>query len=127
MIRKSHLLALALATAAIVAPIAQAGSTPKVDPLAVSYLMGRGLSPSEVKLWTVGVCSQQVKPAFCYAILDQAATITAASTQVVHSTGFQWVDAGIGAAVTLGIVLVLGGIVAGLMSRHPRRQLAART
>ena len=70
MIRKSHLLALALTTAAVAvaAPIAQAGSVPKVDPFAVSYLIGQGLSPSEVTSWTTGACSQQVKPASCYAM-----------------------------------------------------------
>ena len=75
MIRKSHLLALALTTAAVAvaAPIAQAGSAPKVDPLAVSYLIGQGLSPSEVTSWTTGACSQQVKAASCYAMFEQTA------------------------------------------------------
>ena len=180
MIRKSHLLALVLSTAAvaIAAPIAQSNpaprvdplaesylmgrglspsevkswtvgacsqqvkadscysildrtatagvSLPKVDPLAESYLAGRGLSPSEVKSWTVGACSQQVKAASCYSILDRTTTAAAASTQIVRSTGFHWVDAGIGAAVTLGIVLLLGGIGAGLISRHPRGPQTAR-
>ena len=45
MIRKSHLLlALALVAAAVAAPIAQSSSTPKVDPLAVGYLIGQGFS-----------------------------------------------------------------------------------
>ena len=75
MIRKSHLLALALAlaAAAVAAPIAQASSAPKVDPLAVSYLIGQGLSPSEVTSWTTGACSQQVKAASCYAMFKQTA------------------------------------------------------
>lgn len=71
MIRKSTtLLALALAAAAVAAPIAQSSSTPKVDPLAVSYLMGQGLSPSEVTSWTVGGCSHKVKAASCYAMFQ---------------------------------------------------------
>ena len=45
MIRKSHLL-LALVAAAVAAPIAQSSSKPKVDPLAVGYLIGQGLSRS---------------------------------------------------------------------------------
>ena len=53
MIRKSFsLLALALVAAAVAAPIAQSSSTPKVDPLAVGYLIGQGLTPSQVSSWT---------------------------------------------------------------------------
>ena len=74
MIRKSHLLlALALVAAAVAAPIAQSSSTPKVDPLAVGYLIGQGLSPSEVTSWTTGACSHQVKAASCYTMFQTAA------------------------------------------------------
>jgi hypothetical protein len=67
MIRKSHLLlALALVAAAVAAPIAQSSSAPKVDPLAVSYLMGQGYTPSQVHAWTVGACSHETKPAACF-------------------------------------------------------------
>jgi hypothetical protein len=178
MIRKSFtLLALALAAAAIAAPIAQASSTPKVDPLAVSYLIGKGYTPSQIQAWTVGACSHEVKPAACfgpskganltgggakvdplavsyltgyglspsevtswtvgacshedkaascYAMLDRA-SVTAASTQVARSIGFQWGDAGIGAAATLGIILLVGGAGAGLLiSRQNRRRQVAR-
>ena len=72
MIRKSHLL-LALVAAAVAAPIAQSSSAPKVDPLAVGYLIGQGLSPSEVTSWTTGACSHQVKAASCYAMFRSAA------------------------------------------------------
>jgi hypothetical protein len=173
MIRKSFsLLALALAAAAVAAPIAQSNSAPKVDPLAVSYLMGQGLSPSEVTSWTVGACSHQAKAASCYAMFRSAAaspkvdplavsylmgqglspsevqswTVGAcshqlkdascyamfkpaapSSTQVAGSTGFQWGDAGIGAGLTLGIVLLVGGAVARLfLSRHNRSRQPAR-
>jgi hypothetical protein len=72
MIRKSFtLLALALVAAAIAAPLARASSAPKVDPLAVSFLTGYGLSPSEVASWTVGACSHRVKASSCYAMLDR--------------------------------------------------------
>ena len=74
MIRKSiSLLVLALAAAAVAAPIAQSSSAPKVDPLAVGYLIGQGLSPSEVTSWTKGACSNQVKAASCYAMIQPAA------------------------------------------------------
>jgi hypothetical protein len=62
MIRKIRLITLALLAAAIAAPIGQA----TVDPLAQSVLRAEGLSASEVKAWTTGVCSHQVKPATCY-------------------------------------------------------------
>ena len=79
MIRKSHLLALALtaATVAVAAPLATAAAKP-VDPLAQSYLTGKGLTPSEVTSWTVGACSHQAKDAACYAMLDRNATSTPA-------------------------------------------------
>ena len=75
MIRKSiSLLVLALAAAAVAAPIAQSSSAPKVDPLAVSYLTGQGLTPSQVASWTTGTCSQQAKPASCFAMFKTAAS-----------------------------------------------------
>jgi hypothetical protein len=170
MIRKSlSLLVLALAAAAVAAPIAQSNSAPKVDPLAVSYLTGqglspsqvaswttgtcsqqtkpascfamfktpsiahtvdplavsyltgRGLSPNEVTSWTTGACSQQTKPASCFAMLETAAT----PTHVSRSIGFQWGDAGIGAGFTLGALLLIGGVGAGLLiSRKSRRRVA---
>src|SRR5215471_12003319 len=52
--------------------------TPKVDPLAVGYLIGKGLSPSEVTSWTTGACSHQVKAASCYAVLNRSAPSTKA-------------------------------------------------
>jgi hypothetical protein len=41
-----------------------------VDPLAVGYLTGRGLSPTEVRSWTAGACSRVTKPSSCYAAID---------------------------------------------------------
>lgn len=73
MTRIIRLIALAFAAATVAAPIAQASSGPRIDPLAVSYLIGYGLSPSEVKSWTVGACSHQVKSESCYAMLRPAA------------------------------------------------------
>jgi hypothetical protein len=53
----------------IYSPAVQARPKP-VDPLAVSYLMGMGLSPSQVSSWTVGACSHEAKTASCYAMFQ---------------------------------------------------------
>ena len=45
----------------------------RADPLAVGYLIGQGLSPSQVTSWTTGACSHQVKAASCYAMFQSAA------------------------------------------------------
>jgi hypothetical protein len=103
---------------------------PRVDPLAVSYLTGQGLSPSQVTSWTTGTCSHQVKAPSCYAMFRPAATSSAATSpakEVTGSTSFQWGDAGIGAGFTLGIILLLGAVGAGvLISRQNRRHQTAR-
>lgn len=91
-----------------------------VDPLAVSYLTGQGLTPSEVTSWTVGDCSHEVKAGSCYAMLQTAPTL------IASAKGFSWGDAGIGAAATLGIVFLIGGLGLGLLSRHNRGHQTAR-
>jgi hypothetical protein len=53
-------------------PAVQARPKP-VDPLAVSYLIGKGLSPNQVKFWTTGACSHRAKAASCYAMLQSTA------------------------------------------------------
>jgi hypothetical protein len=88
---------IATMTGGSVAVIAQ----PKVDPLAVSYLRGSGLTPSEIADWTTGACSHEVKAASCFAVFERP-TVVSEST----SDGFAWGDAGIGAAATLGLVLL---------------------
>ena len=102
MIRKSYfLLALALAAAAIGVPVAQATVT----------------SPYK---YLGHPTSQAGDRAATGAQLEAAST---SSPQVAGSTGFQWADAGIGAGITLGIVLILAGAVTGLfISRQDRRQ-----
>jgi hypothetical protein len=93
-------------------------STAKVDPLAVSYLLGQGLSPAQVEAWTVGECSHEVKPASCF----QAFT-SKVDAETVTSGGFDWRDAGIGAGATIGLFLLVGGLGAGLLiSRQSRRR-----
>jgi hypothetical protein len=62
-------ISVALAAAAFAAPAALAQSAsdqPRVDPLAVSELQGMGYTPAQIQAWTVGPCSQQVKPAACF-------------------------------------------------------------
>ena len=84
---------------------------PKVDPLAVSYLRGLGLSPSEIADWTAGMCSHEVKPTSCFAVFDRAS----APTETVVSGGFDWTDAGIGAGATLGLLLLAIGLAFALV------------
>ena len=105
-----------------VSPRAQSSRKP-VDPLAIGYLMGKGLSPSEVNSWTTGACSHQVKAASCSAMLPWTNAAGTSSKHLTGSPGFQWADAGIGAGFTLGIVLILAAAGAGLLiSRQNRRQ-----
>ena len=108
------LIALALATAAVAASVAGADNGAKVDPFAVSYLAGQGLTPSEITSWTTGDCSGQNKAASCYAMLESS------STEITSSSGFSWGDAGIGAAATLGIVFLIGALGAALVTRRHR-------
>jgi hypothetical protein len=150
MSRKAHLIALALVAAAVSAPLAQGAdrpddragvlgvgvasqgtlrTQPKVDPLAVSWLLGQGLTRSEVRDWTVGACSKRAKPTRCYSVFERsvAPAQAAASADTSRSSGFQWGDAGIGAGATLGIVLILGGLGAALTVRKNGRQQAPST
>ena len=104
--------------------VPDAATPTTVDPLAVSYLTGLGLSPSEVASWTTGSGSQPAKAASCFAMLEP---VTAPSTRITGSGGSQWGDAGIGAGATLGLVLLPIGAAAGLViSRQNRRQPMAR-
>jgi hypothetical protein len=90
--------------------------------------MGYGLTPSEVKAWTVGICSHPTKPAVCFAPFERAAAAASTSTPSVDSKGFNWGDAGIGAGAALGVALLLTGMGAGfLITRHNRRRQVAGT
>jgi hypothetical protein len=96
----------------------------KVDPLAVGYLIGQGLTPAEVRSWTVGACSHATKDASCFAVFDRGRTVV--SSAGGSSGSFDWSDAGIGAGVAIGTLLVLGGMGAGvLLSRQNRRRETA--
>jgi hypothetical protein len=96
-------------------------SRPKVDPLAVSYLQGLGLTPDEVRSWTVGACSQADKAASCFAAFER--TTAPAPAAAARPGGFDWRDAGIGAGATIGLVLLLAGLGAAFVtSRQIRRR-----
>src|SRR5262245_28864285 len=90
------LAALALATAAATAQATFASDGKPVDPLAVGYLIGRGLSPSEVKSWTVGACSHATKSASCYAVLDRTIASAAGAGPNVRSHGPYPISGGTG-------------------------------
>ncbi len=89
--------------------------TRPVDPLPVSYLLSLGLMSSEVADWTTGACSHEVKAASCNAVFGHSRTDAATA-----SDGFAWGDAGIGAAATLGIVLLVMGLGFTLTTRGRR-------
>jgi hypothetical protein len=96
-----------------------------------------GFSPSRAADWTTGVCTYGDNPSSCYLTGKQAAAQSIAEAQamgvqslpsspapvaVSASTAFHWGDAGIGAAATLGIVLILAGLGVYLVRgrrRHP--------
>jgi len=88
-----------------------------IDSLAVSYLRGMGLTPSEIVDWTTGACSHEVKAASCFAVFDRNVTTVSATT----SDAFAWGDAGIGAAATLGLVLLAMGLGFTLITRGRRQ------
>jgi len=89
----------------------------KADPLAVSYLSSFGLSPGEIADWTVGICSHETRPASCFAAFDRTPT----QVQTTTSGSFAWGDAGIGAAATLGVVLLTMGLGFMLITRGRRQ------
>jgi hypothetical protein len=96
-----------------------------------------GFSPSRAADWTTGVCSYGDNPSTCYLTAKQAARQSIAEAQALGARplpstptaitvtapgGFHWGDAGIGAAATLGIVLILAGLglyLARSRRRHP--------
>ena len=139
-LRRTHLICLVigLAAVAVAAPIAQASTNSGSVGLARGILETQfGFSPSQAADWTTGVCSYQVKPGACYltrkqaAAQSQAEAIATGATRIASppaavaaagTTGaFSWGDAGIGAAATLGAVMLLLG-VGSVLLRSQRRQ-----
>ena len=131
-------LAALLVAAAILVPAAQAGGNVGDAGLAQGILETHfGFSPSRAVDWTTGVCSYADRPGSCYLTTKQAWAQSYAEAQsmgvqslpsspapvaVSASTAFHWGDAGIGAAATLGIVLILAGLGVYLVRgrrRHP--------
>jgi hypothetical protein len=82
-----------------------------------SFARLEGMTPRAIAAWTSGVCSHRVKPAECF-------TTYASGSQPVDVAagggGFHWGDAGIGAAAAFGLFLLVGGLGALVIVRHPR-------
>ena len=55
-------------------------------------------------------------------VAEVATSSTASGSQVSQSTGFDWLDASVGAAATLGLLLLVGG--AGAFALRRRRTIA---
>ena len=99
----------------------QSGRVP-IDSLAASYLRNMGLTPSQIESWAVGACSHEVKPVECF-----PPSTSNAPVPPVGSRTFDWADAGIGAGATLGLVLLLAGLGAVVVTgREYRRRHVAR-
>ncbi len=136
-------ISLALTAAAVMAPSALSVVDPNgrqaVDPLAVSYLRNQGMSPGEIKVATQGVdplaasyirnggfpqvsTAKPMDPLAASYIRNGG--FPQASTEVAATNaGFDWTDAGIGSAATLGAILLLAGLGAVFMvSRHNRNR-----
>jgi hypothetical protein len=95
-------------------------STKPVDPLAVSYLRNLGLSPGEIKVATGGM------DPLAASYLRNGGFPQASTQVVVAGGGFDWTDAGIGSAATLGAILLIAGLGAVFMvSRHNRQRRVA--
>jgi hypothetical protein len=146
MSRKLHLIALVVSLFAVIAPSAHGGdwfrdASPAtttgtagpddragmirgrvpIDSLAASYLREMGLTPSQIESWAVGACSHEVKPVECF-----PPSTSNAPVPPVGSRTFDWADAGIGAGATLGLVLLLAGLGAVVVTgrEHRRRHVA---
>jgi hypothetical protein len=81
-----------------------------------SFARLEGMTPAAIAAWTRGVCSYRVKPTECfttYAVGGQPAV-------AAETDGFHWGDAGIGAAAAFGLLLLIGGLGALVIVRHPR-------
>jgi hypothetical protein len=101
------------------------GTTPQLDPSIVGSADDRNVYrgvqtdlPVTITL-SPAIRGEQVKtfdrPSF--------GPVSQPTVSVTTDDGFQWVDAGLGAASTLALVLLMGA--AGLMIRHQRRRIAA--
>ena len=119
----------------------QAITAKSVDPLAASYLRNNGFPQVAAKKAVDSLAASYIRnggipQAITTKSVDPLAAsylrnngFPQASTPVgVTTGGFNWSDAGIGAAATLGAVLLLAGLGAGLgISRMNRRREIAST
>jgi hypothetical protein len=83
------------------------GSTLAVEPPKVAPTLSPAIRGEQVKTTD--------RPSF--------GPVSQPTVSVTTDDGFQWVDAGFGAASTLALVLLMGA--AGLLIRHQRRRIAA--
>jgi hypothetical protein len=101
------------------------GTSPQLDPQFVGSPDDRNVyrgveadAPLSVTL-SPAIRGEQVKT------IDRPSfgPVSQPTVSVTTDDGFQWVDAGFGAASTLALVLLMGA--AGLLIRHQRRRIAA--
>jgi hypothetical protein len=101
------------------------GTSPQLDPQFVGSPDDRNVyrgveadAPLSVTL-SPAIRGEQVKT------IDRPSfgPVSEPTVSVTTDDGFQWVDAGFGAASTLALVLLMGA--AGLLIRHQRRRIAA--
>jgi hypothetical protein len=101
------------------------GTTPQLDPTVVG-------SPDDRNVYrgvqTDVPLSVTLSPAIQGELVKtmerpSSAPVSSPTISVSTDDGFQWVDAGLGAASTLALVLLMGA--AGLLIRHQRRRLVA--
>jgi hypothetical protein len=95
----------------------QVGTTKAIDPLAASYIRNNGFPQ-------VGT-TKAIDP-LAASYLRNGGFPQAPAQVVTASGGFDWADAGIGAGATLGLVLLVAGLGAALITtRHNRRRHVA--
>jgi hypothetical protein len=116
---QAKLISTALVALAIAAPVAHAGGP--YPP----FRTGEGFSFKAPSYWHTATppvpMNRSLEVPAEYRLPDAAATTGTAT--VARSDGFDWGDASIGAGAMLGIVLVAGGMGAGLLaSRQNRRR-----
>jgi hypothetical protein len=106
------------------------GTSPQLDPTILSSpddrKVYRGVETLNApETFTVG---SNLSPAIRGELIKtmerpSSAPVSRPTISISTDDGFQWVDAGLGAASTLALVLLMGA--AGLMFRHQRRRIAA--
>jgi hypothetical protein len=115
-----------LVLAALAAPVATAGGPEQLSPTQrIIRQEDRGgqvsTKPAKVAVSPVQrIIAQEDARKNDPALLGSGPVVTP-SIEIVQSTGFDWGDAGIGAAVVAAVMLVLAGMVMVLRTARPRR------